>query len=147
MEELDTSEIMAAFRQAARGRGWIDREETLRDVAGLLGYQRIGPRIRETLKGNLRAAIRRDILQPDGDFVRTLTLTMDDYTLEALRDTLTAVMRKGTTYEREDVIRAVAHHLGFQRIREETRQPIKSAINSAIRQGMLGYDGATIWRI
>ena len=55
-------------------------------------------------------------------------------------------MRKGTTYEREDVIYAVAHHLGFSRITETVRTPIKSAINSAIRQGLLGYEGNTIWR-
>ena len=64
----------------------------LREVVGLLGYQRLGPRIRETLRGHLRAAIRRGILERDGDFVRVLTVTMDEYTPEALRDTLTAVM-------------------------------------------------------
>lgn len=146
VEELDTAEVMAAFRQAARGRGWIEREEMLREVAGLLGYQRLGPRIRETLKGHLRAAIRRGILEPNGDFVRALTATMDDYTLEALRDTLTSVMRKGTIYDREDIIRAIAHHLGFTRITDAVRHPLKFALNSAIRQGMLGYEGNAIWR-
>lgn len=146
MEELDTTEVMAAFRQAARGRGWIDREDMLREAAGLLGYQRLGPRIRETLKGHLRAAIRRGILEPDGDFVRALTATMDDYTLEALRDTLTAVMRKGTTYDREDILRAAAHHLGFTRITTAVHRPLKSALNSAIRQGLLGYEGNMVWR-
>lgn len=146
MDELDTAEVMAAFRQAARGRGWIDREEIMREVAGLLGYQRLGPRIRKTLKGNLRAAIRRDILEPDGDFVRALTATMDDYTLEALRDTLVSVMRKGTTYDRDSLLRDVAHHLGFTRITDAIRRPLKSAFNSAIRQGLLGYEGTAVWR-
>lgn len=146
VEGLDTAEVMAAFRQAARGRGWTDREEMLREVAGLLGYQRLGPRIRETLKGHLRAAIRRGILESDGDFVKALTATMDDYTLEALRDTLTSVMRKGTTYVREEVIQATAHHLGFTRITDAARHPLKSALNSAIRQGLIGYAGDTVWR-
>src|SRR5262245_1735950 len=95
VDEFDTAEVMAAFRQAARGRGWVDREEMLREVAGLLGYQRLGFRIRRNLKGHLRASIRRGILEPDGNFVRALTVTMEDYTLGVLRDTLTAVMRKG----------------------------------------------------
>jgi hypothetical protein len=146
VDELDTTEVMAAFRQAARGRGWIDREDMLREVAGLLGYQRLGPRIRETLKGHLRAVIRRGILEPDGDFVRALTLTMDDYTLEALRDTLISVMRKGTTYERDDVVRAAAHYLGFTRITDAVRRPLKSALNSAIRQELLRYEGTVVWR-
>src|SRR5690606_6959338 len=146
IDEYDTTEVMAAFRQAARNRGWLDREDLLREVAGLLGYQRLGSRIKETLKGHMRAAIRRGILEPDGDSVRALTATMNDYTRDELRDTLCSVMRKGTTYEREDVIYAVAHHLGFSRITETVRTPIKSAINSAIRQGLLGYEGNTIWR-
>jgi len=138
---------MAAFRQAARGRGWIERKVMLREVAGVLGYQRLGPRIRESLKGHLRAAIRRGILERDGDSVRPLTATMDDYTLEALRDTLASVMRKGTTYDREEVLQAAAHHLGFVRITENVRRPLKSALNSAIRQGLLGYEGNVVWRL
>jgi hypothetical protein len=137
---------MAAFRQAARNRGWTDREYMLREVAGLFGYQRLSHRIREALKGQLRAAIRRGILEREGDLVRALTATMDDYTLEALRDTLTSVMRKGTTYDREEVIRAVAHHLGFARITDNARNPLKSALKSAIRKGMLGYEGNVVWR-
>jgi hypothetical protein len=137
---------MAAFRQAARNRGWMERTEMLRKVAGLLGYQRLGSRIKETLKGHMRAAIRRGIIEADGDSVRTLTATMNDYTREELRDTLVSVMRKGTTYEREDVIYTIAHHLGFSRVTDAVRDPIKSAINSGIRQGILNYAGTTIWR-
>lgn len=55
-------------------------------------------------------------------------------------------MRKGNNYGPERVIHAVAAHLGFQRVRGEVRQRIKSAINSAIRQGVLGYDNNMIWR-
>ncbi|MCA9028879.1 MAG: hypothetical protein KDA86_26990 [Planctomycetaceae bacterium] len=124
----------------------MERTEMLREVAGLLGYQRLGSRIKESLKGHMRAAIRRRVIEADGDSVRTLTATMNDYTREELRDTLISVMRKGTTYEREDVIYAVAHHLGFSRVTDAVREPIKSAINSAIRQGVLGYEGSMIWR-
>lgn len=46
----------------------------------------------------------------------------------------------------EQVIRDVATHLGFARIRETVRKPIKSAINGAIRRGVLGYEGEKIWR-
>jgi len=144
--DLDTNQVMAAFRQAARGRGWTEREDILREVAIVLGYQRLGSRIKETLKGNMRAAIRRGILESDGDCVRALTVTMNDYERNELRDTLKSVMRKGTTHDREDVIHAVAHHLGFQRVREDTRKHIKSAINSAIRQGILDYQGNQVWR-
>ena len=55
-------------------------------------------------------------------------------------------MRKGTNYEREDVIHALARYLGFAHITDTSRDAIKSAINSAIRQGILGYEGSVVWR-
>lgn len=138
---------MAAFRQAARSRGWIDRDELVKEVSLALGYQRLGPKIDEALRNHLRAAIRRRIIEADGAaWVRPATTTMADYDLEELRSALCSVMRKGTTYEREDVIQSAAHYLGFRRLTDTIRQPLKSAINSAIRQGILGYEGNVIWR-
>lgn len=143
----DDALVMAAFRQTARGRGWIERDAFYRDAARHLGFLRVGRRIRERLKGHMRAALRRGILIADGDLVRGQTLAMSDYTREALRDALRSVMRKEAVYEREDAIRAVAQHLGFSRITETVRAPVKSAINSAIRQGILEYEGSRIRRI
>ena len=65
IDEIDTHEIMAAFRQAARNRGWIERDELLKEVSLVLGYQRLGPKIDEALRGHLRAAIRRRIIDTD----------------------------------------------------------------------------------
>jgi hypothetical protein len=146
IEDFDTDEVMAAFRQAARGQGWQERPELLKAVSLLLGYQRIGPRVRESLKGHLRAAIRRKIIEADGELVHACAATMDQYDLEDLRDTLCSVMRPGREYERQEVIHAVARHLGFVRVTDTVLAPIKSAINSAIRHGILGYEGDRIWR-
>src|SRR5208283_3934813 len=43
IDEIDTDDIVAAFRQAARGKGWLDRDELLKEVSLVLGYQRLGP--------------------------------------------------------------------------------------------------------
>ena len=137
---------MAAFRQAARGRGWTERTEMLRAVAGLLGYQRLTARLKTTLRNHMRAAVRRGILEAERKWVRAGTTTMEDYPRETLRDAVRSVMRKGTTYEREEVIRAVARRLGFTRLTPAARKAMRSAINSAIRQGVIGYRGNTIWR-
>ena len=146
VEELETEEIMAAFRQAARGRGAMDRDELLKDVSVILGYKRLGPKIVEALRNHLRAAIRRRIIETEGATVRAGTTSMADYDLEELRESFRSVMRKGTSYEREDTIHSLASYLGFSRVTDNSRDSIKSAINSAIRQGILGYDGTTIWR-
>jgi hypothetical protein len=55
-------------------------------------------------------------------------------------------MQKGTGYERDDVIHALARHLGFARVTDNSRDALKSAINSAIRHGVLGYEGNFVWR-
>lgn len=57
-----------------------------------------------------------------------------------------SVMRKGTSHEREEVIHTVARYLGIVRVTDTIREPIKSAINRAIRRGILGYEGSVIWR-
>ena len=49
-------------------------------------------------------------------------------------------------HEREEVIHSPARYLGFVRITDTIREPIKSAINSAIRRGVLAYEGSVIWR-
>jgi hypothetical protein len=138
---------MAAFRQAARGRGWLDRDELLKGVSLALGYQRLGPKIEEALRGHIRAAIRRRIIEMDGPaLVRVGTASMADYEPDELREVFRSVMRKGTRYEREDVIQAMARYLGFVRVTDTIREPIKSAITSAIRRGLLGYYGSEVWR-
>ncbi len=146
IDEIDTDEVMATFRQAMRGRAFIHEEDLLKEVSLRLDYQRLGSKIREALKGHLRAAIRRKIVSRDGDYLHAETSSMADYTLDELRTFVCSVMRKGTTYDREDVIQATARHLGFARVRETVRGPIRSAINSAIRRGMLTYDGPSVWR-
>lgn len=48
--------------------------------------------------------------------------------------------------KREDVIHALARYLGFARVTDISRDAIKSAINSANRQGIHGYEGSVVWR-
>ncbi len=125
IDEVDSDEAMAAFRQASRGRGWMDRDELLKQVSRVLGFQRLGPKIKEALRNHLRAAIRRRIIEADGpSLVRAGTGTMADYGLEELRETFRSVMRKGTRYEREEVIHALARYLGFARVTDTSRDAI-----------------------
>ena len=137
---------MATFRKAARGHSVMERDDLISEVSQLLGYRRPGPHIRDVLKGHLRAAIRRHIIGADGAAVWLETPKAEDYDRDELIDTLLSVMRKNREYDREDVIYAVAKHLGFERMRETVTSPIRSAINGAIRRGIIGYQGTIIWR-
>ncbi len=146
-DELETNRVMAAFRQALRSLGWTTREQLLKEVSVALGYERLRAETEEILRNHLRSAIRRKIVCADGaDAVGPETQSMEDYTLEELREVFGSVMRLARSYEREEVMRAVAEHLGFTRLTETVRQSLKSAVNSGIRQGILGYEGNVIWR-
>jgi len=147
IEEYETDEIMAAFRQVGRSLGITDRDTLLKEVSVDLGYQRLGPKILEILTGHLRSAIRRKIIGAKGQEVWLETPTMAKYYRKEIVQTLCSVMKTGKEYEREDVMYAVANHLGFRKLPEPVRKPIKSAINSAIRQGIVESNGSSIWRV
>jgi hypothetical protein len=57
-----------------------------------------------------------------------------------------AACGRGLGTQREDVIQALACYRGFVRVADKIREPIKSAINGAIRRGLLGYSGSVTWR-
>ncbi|MGO9468817.1 MAG: hypothetical protein ACLQVF_32215 [Isosphaeraceae bacterium] len=119
----------------------------MKKVSLVLGYRRKGPKIEEALRHYLRAAIRRRIIEPGGpSLVRAGTGTMSDYDLEELHETFRSVMRKGAQYEREEVIHALGRYLSFVRVTDTIRHATKSAIQSANRHGVLGYEGSAVWR-
>ncbi len=144
---LETDEVIAVFRKACRGRGGISREDLFKEVSILLGYQRLSSGFKEPLKGHLRAAIRRKIIGTNGHEVWLETKKMADYERADLVSFLASVMRWNKEYDREEVIRALANYLGFCRLTDGVRSPIKSAINSAIRQGNIVATGPTLRRI
>lgn len=146
IDELDVDQVMAEFRQQARRLGTATRGELLKAVSQELGHKRLGHNIEEALKGHLRAAIRRKIIATYGELVCLHTPSMETYERDELIDAFHSVMRKNLSYEREDVIRSLANHLGFRRLTDTVREPIKSAINAAIRRGVLDYKGELIWR-
>lgn len=145
-DAIDKTLVMAPIRHVARNQGWMERNDLLRELARQLGHQRLGSNIKHTLKGHIRAALRRGILQAEGTQLTLLTPTFADYTLEFLRETLCSVMRRGTSYTRDEAMTALLHHLGFRRLTPNARATLKSALNSAIRQGLIEYEGDLIWR-
>jgi hypothetical protein len=71
--------------------------------------------------------------------------SINDYTREELiNHLLTAIGRKW--WYRGDAIRAAARRLGFKRTGRQITGAFKSAINGAIRRGLLKYDGQLIRR-
>ena len=147
IDDFGTDEVMAAFRQACRGRSEMERDELLKRASERLGFQRLGPAIREVLRGHLRAAIRRKIVVSNGSTVQAETVTIDDYHHDELIGSLQSVMRKGAVYSRQEVTENLARHLGFIRVTDAVREAVKSAINGAIRREVIEYEENEIWRV
>lgn len=56
--------------ESAMGRGWIERDEAIRQFARWLGFARTGPVIEETARSLINGLIREDRLEADGDRIR-----------------------------------------------------------------------------
>ena len=146
LDEYDTNEIMAAFRAEIRGARDMREEDLLREVTRRLGFARLGKNIRSDLKGHLRAAIRRQIVAREGDYVMSATPQFAQYDDESLLKLLASIMRPAHEYDRDDVVRMISDHLGFAQPTNAIRDRMKSIFNSAIRRGMLSYQGQRISR-
>lgn len=68
---------------------------------------------------------------------------INDYSRDELISTLLKGMGK-KWWTRDDAILAGTHRLGFRRTGRQIRDAFKSAINGAIRRGLLEYDGELI---
>ena len=144
--DLDQQAIMAAFRKACRNRGEISREDLLKAVASSLGYQRLSAKLRVKLQGDMRAAMMRGIILSNGDIIVTATRNVEDYDRDDLIKYACSVTTKGKLYEQDTVIRDTLKHLGFQRITEQMRSAVASAIRSGIRNGLFVRDKGMIFR-
>jgi hypothetical protein len=145
IDEIDRDEVMAAIRDVFKSGESLDPDAAIAAIARALGFRRTGARIHEALRSALRTAIRRHIINRDKGVISLECATIDDYSRDELIGTLLAAM--GTSWwDREDAIRAAAHRLGFRRTGSQIRKAFKSAINGAIRRGLLEYDDHIIRR-
>ena len=139
-------QVMAAIREVFSAGRSRTRQQAIKELSTALGYSRAGSRIVESLDGDLRAAVRRGILENDSDGLRLLCRTITDYTREFLVEQLIAGM--GTTWwNRGDLIEGTARWLGFRRTGPVIRDTLKAAINSAIRRGKLESNGPSVRRV
>lgn len=145
IDEINRDEIMAAIRDVFKTGESLDPDAAIAAIARVLGFRRTGARIHEELRSALRTATRRHIINRDKGVISLECATIDDYNRDELIGTLLAAM--GTSWwGRQDAIRAAAHRLGFRRTGSQIRKAFKSAINGAIRRGLLEYDDHIIRR-
>jgi hypothetical protein len=137
---------MAHIRELFSDRQPRTRDQTLCDLAAKLGYQRLGRKIAGILDDDLRTAVRRGILNNTAGQLTLLTPTITDYTRDHLIDMLLSAIGPGWI-DREDALRTTARHLGFRRTGSTITTTLKSAINGAIRRGLMEYEGPRVRKV
>lgn len=146
IDDIDCDELIQVIRTVAAGNGQLVRNEFIIAVARELGFARTGDKIREAVEGAIRAASRRGIVETGVFGVMPGKVKSDDWTRDDLVDVLCSVLRKGCNYSRDEAIKLAASHIGFKRVGKNIDEAFRSAINGAIRRGLLAYEGDMIWR-
>ena len=144
IDSTDRNEVLAVVRELFATGGARDRDHAIRDIATALGYRRLGPRIVEIIGNDLKTAVRRRILERRGGQYVLYCRTIDEFSRNYSRDhqvkMLLAAM--GSAWQtRDEAITATARHLGFRRTGRKIAAVFKSAINAAIRRGLIERDG------
>ncbi|MFN8001929.1 MAG: hypothetical protein U0X75_13035 [Acidobacteriota bacterium] len=98
------------------------------------------------MKTTLRVAVQRGILINETGEYRLDARSIADYSQDECVAALLASLARGWT-EREDAIRAATRYLGFRRTGPALHTAFKSAINGAIRRGLLEYDKELIRKL
>lgn len=147
VDEIDREELICQVRQVFSSGGGRTREAAIRELATQLGYERVGPRIREELDNAIRTAVRRGILLGQGDELRTHSRTIEDYERDFLKEQFLASLQGRAWTDREEAIKGFARWLGFRRTGPSIDEMGRSLINGLIRDGRLEKDGPSIRRI
>jgi len=140
IDQTDRNDVLATIREAFSKGDLRDRDQAIRDVAYALGYRRLGSRIHDVLSRDIQTAVRRGILDNSGGQHSLLCRYIDRYTRAHLIDTLLSAMG-GTWQTRDEAIITAARHLDFRRTGRNIKTAFKSAINGALRRGLLERDG------
>lgn len=141
------SAIRELYRQDPRP---CDRECLLSLLRQHLGFGALGSNIRAALSGDIRAAVRRAILERRGGQYHRLCASIDQYEPGFLREMFLASLadqrNPRTWIDQDEAIVAAARYLGFERTGPRIQKQMKTAIRTLIRNGDLECDGNLIRR-
>jgi len=139
---------MALLRDlyAEYGPGPLRREELLVLMRDFYGLGALGKSICKELSGDIRAAVRRGVLDNTGGQYSILCRHIGQYDPDFLRHQFLAAI--GSAWiDRDDAIRQAARHLGFRRAGQAIQRALRSAINSALRRAELARRSTQIRRL
>jgi type I restriction enzyme S subunit len=148
-EETVSAAILAAIRQSCWGAGEMTREELIRRVAARLGCPRFGKIMRARLERHLDVALARRIISiradaGKGDLLSGATPQFGRYDYGFLMTTVERLVPPGTEVEKEELVRALATHLGYGQVTSAIRERMDRVFQWAAHDGRLESRGGRI---
>ena len=145
-EEYEKADMILNLRQLFNGRGPRSREEIIAELSKLSDRQGGGAAAYEEAASAVRTAVRRQILESNGDTLTVATNSILNYERDDLKDHFLASLQGRGWIEREDSLPGLARWLGFKRTGKSIEDIGKSLINGLIREGRLESRGSEIRR-
>jgi hypothetical protein len=146
IDDLDTDELICSVRQLFNDGTVRNRDSAIGDLAGQVGFARVGSRIRESLDNVVRTAMRRGILENNGSGFRIHARSLEQYDRSFLKEQFLASLRGKAWTERDDAVQGFARWMGFRRTGSTFADTARSLINGLIREERLESDGSRIRR-
>lgn len=146
IDDLEADELICAVRQLFNDGSIRDRDTAIGDLAGQVGFARVGSRIRESLDNVVRTAMRRGILENNGSGLRIHARSLEEYDRSFLKEQFLASLRGKAWTERDDAVQGFARWMGFRRTGSTIADTARSLINGLIREERLESDGSRIRR-
>ncbi|HEV2855141.1 MAG TPA: restriction endonuclease subunit S [Thermoanaerobaculia bacterium] len=143
-DEAVSERILIAVRQSCWGSGEMSREELIRKVAVRLGCPKFGRSVRARLEAHVKAAVERRIVVPKGDLLTGATPTFGRYDFVFLMRTVAALAAKGIEHEKDELIAAVAGHLGYGQVTAAIRDRMERVLEWAVQNGEIEVRGGRI---
>ncbi len=147
--DTERQDVMAVIRELFSNPGardGLERDEAIRELTRRLGFQRVGPNIRDTLEGDLLAAARRGILESRQGRLHLLARSIADYDRDFLKEQFLASLPGYNWIDREEALRGFARWLGFRRTGPMIVATGRSLINGLLRERRLESTDESIRR-
>ena len=140
IDDIARTEVLCSIRQLFSDGSVRDRDSTLHDLASVLGYQRLGKRVREVLNTDLLTAVRRGILTNEGGTLRLTAQDIRNYDRNWLKESFLGALGR-TWVSRDESFRQLARWLGYARTGPNIEETARSLIRGLLREGRIETDG------
>jgi very-short-patch-repair endonuclease len=149
--------LAAAVEDVVRVEGPVHVDEVIRRIRTIWGLQRAGNRIREAVGLGVEAALRRQVVARDGEFLKVPhapvivrrrngdpPARVELISAAELAEAVQLVLRREFATPREELIDAAARRVGIQATSSAVASRLNTVIEDEVQRGRLTLDGEVV---